>query len=111
MSSLFIISNSQGHFYSKQKDWTDGKQPHSIYRAKHFDEALNTLLELNAKDIEMRGQVLEAEIDERGEPVVVISDIPLPVTEDIEPQVDAAKQTDGDDGEDNAEQIADQVTA
>ena len=110
MSFLFIISNSQGHFYSKQKDWTDGKQLHNIYRAKHYDEALNTLLVLNAKNIDLRAQVLESEIDERGEPVVIISDFPLPVNQDTEPAI-------GDDGqsEDNEEvseqALPDQATA
>lgn len=81
MSFLFVISNGYGHFYSKQKAWTDGRQPTSIYRARHYDEALNTLLELNAKDIGLRVQVIETETDDRGEPIVTISDIPLPVTE------------------------------
>ncbi len=109
MSFLFIISNSQGHFYSKQKDWTDGKQAHSIYRAKHFDEALNTLLELNSKDIAMRAQVLEAEINERGEPVVVISDVPLPVSEEPSLESDDAELPEND-SDDTEQAIADQAT-
>jgi len=81
MSVLFIISNEHGHFYSKQKDWTDGKQRGNLFRARHYDEALNLLLELNARDISLRAQVLEAEPDKRGEPFVTISDIPLPISE------------------------------
>ena len=80
MSSLFIITNEDGHFYSKQKDWTDGQQRSAIFRVKHYDEALNTLLELNSKDIELRATVLEAETDNRGEPIITISDVPLPIT-------------------------------
>jgi hypothetical protein len=49
-------------------------------RSKHRDEATNTLVELSARDIDLRGEVLAVALGERGEPEVEASDIPVPLT-------------------------------
>tara|TARA_B110000444_G_C18816702_1_gene585518 strand:+ start:807 stop:1112 length:306 start_codon:yes stop_codon:yes gene_type:complete len=97
MNFLFIIANNQGHFFSKQRDWIDGKHASNIYRAKHFDEALNTLLELNTKDVSMRAQVLKAEINKRGEPMIIISDIFCPAGNETSLGSDYKVQSENDD--------------
>jgi len=92
-NQVFIIRNQQGHFWGKARQWVDGREARGIYRSKHRDEVLNTLIELGAKDIELRGEVLEAEINQRGEPCVEISAVPLPQIElainQVEPSTDA----------------------
>ncbi|PID55050.1 MAG: hypothetical protein CR978_00720 [Gammaproteobacteria bacterium] len=82
MDSLYIIVNQHGHYLGKNKAWQDGRDPRTLYRTPHEDEALNTLFEVSAKDIELRGKVMAAEVNDKGQPEVTISDIPLPQTED-----------------------------
>ena len=81
MPDVFVITNQLGHFWGKSKQWVDGKDPRGILRARHQDEAVNTLVELSAKDMALRGQVIEVPVSARGEPVVTISDIPVPQIE------------------------------
>jgi hypothetical protein len=57
-------------------------------RAKHGDEAINTLFELGSRDFELRGEVLAAELSERGEPVIEASQIPLLLEPEPEADVD-----------------------
>ena len=81
MPDVFVITNQLGHFWGKSKQWVDGKYPRGILRARHQDESVNTLVELSAKDMALRGQVIEVPVSARGEPVVTISDIPVPQIE------------------------------
>jgi hypothetical protein len=77
MTDVFVVRNQHGHYWGKAKIWVDGSSPKTVMRAKHEDEAINTLFELSSKDIELRGEVLAAELSERGEPVIEPSQIPL----------------------------------
>lgn len=91
MSEVFIIRNQLGHFWGKSKTWIDGSDAKAVMRVKNRDEATNTLFELSSKDFELRGDILEAEISNKGEPMVQVSDIPLPNVPDeesaaVEPQ-------------------------
>ena len=82
MSELFVIRNQLGHYWGKSKAWVDGSDARAVMRARHQDQAINTLFELSSKDIELRGEVLEVETTERGEPVIEPSQMPLPMEED-----------------------------
>lgn len=79
MTEVFVIRNQLGHYWGKGKAWVDGSQPRHVQRARHRDEAVNTLVELSSRDFELRGEVLAAELSERGEPIVEPSQNPLPV--------------------------------
>ena len=52
--------------------------PEPLCGSKNRDEATNTLFELSSKDFELRGDILEAETNAKGDPMVQVSDIPLP---------------------------------
>ena len=84
MTDIFVIRNQLGHYWGKGKHWVDGSEPKTVMKLKHRDEAINTLFELSSKDIELRGEILEAELNSRGEPRVVPSEIPLPEAPDTE---------------------------
>ncbi len=88
MTEVFVIRNQLGHYWGKSKTWVDGSQPRHVQRTQHRDEAVNTLFELSSKDIELRGEVVAAELSERGEPVIEPSQIPLP----MEPQDSASEE-------------------
>ncbi len=83
MSDVFVIRNQHGHYWGKSKHWVDGSEARAVMRATHRDEAVNTLVELSARDVLLRGQVVEAELDERGLPRIEPSQIPLPHVEDV----------------------------
>lgn len=87
MTDVFVIRNQLGHYWGKAKIWVDGSIPKAVLRARHQDEAINTLFELSSRDIELRGEVLRTELCERGEPIIEPSQIPLL----DEPELDAAK--------------------
>lgn len=79
MTEVFVIRNQLGHYWGKSKAWVDGSQARLVQRTPHRDEATNTLFELSSRDIDLRGEVLAAELNERGEPVIEPSQIPLPM--------------------------------
>ena len=85
MTDIFVIRNQLGHYWGKGKHWVDGSEPKTVMKLAHHDQAINTLVELSSKDIELRGEIVGAELNARGEPKVEASDIPLPkmpVTDD-----------------------------
>ncbi len=85
MTEVFVIRNQRGHYWGKKKLWVDGGDARVVMRLKHRDQAVNTLFELGSKDIELRGAIKAAELSPKGEPMVEISDIPLPQAPQEEP--------------------------
>jgi hypothetical protein len=98
MTDVFVVRNQHGHYWGKAKVWVDGSSPKTVLRTRHQDEALNTLFELSSRDIELRGEVVQAVLSERGEPVIEPSQIPLP-----EESADTGEES-GDAGDEAAEQ-------
>lgn len=80
MSEVFVIRNQLGHYWGKTKAWVDGAEPRTVMRTGHRDEATNTLVELSAKDIDLRGEIMAVTLGDKGEPVVEASHIPVPLT-------------------------------
>jgi len=68
MNTVFIIRNHHGQFLSRHDEWVDSKDRAALFMARHKDQALNTLVELNARDIDQRCLVLEVPLDDRGRP-------------------------------------------
>ena len=88
MSEVFVVRNQLGQYWGKKKRWVDGTKPRVVAHFKHEDEGINQLVELSAKDMELRGEVVPAELDERGVPVVEPSEHLIPDEE--EPLAEAA---------------------
>ncbi|MFK7976554.1 MAG: hypothetical protein AB8C02_10480 [Halioglobus sp.] len=74
MSEVFVVRNQLGHYWGKSKKWVDGRVPKAVLRAKHEDEAINTLFELGSKDFELRGEVIAVGLSDRNEPVIEASE-------------------------------------
>jgi hypothetical protein len=83
MSEVFVVRNQLGQYWGKKKRWVDGTKPRTVAFFKHEDEGLNQLVELSSKDIELRGEVAGAALDERGVPVVEPSEHLFPDEEDL----------------------------
>jgi hypothetical protein len=107
MTDVFVIRNQLGHYWGKSKAWVDGSQPRLVLRTQHRDEAVNTLVELSSKDFELRGDVIEAPVGERGEPIIETSQIPLPIEPGAEDPADADLTAAGDTSQDEQEAPSD----
>ena len=95
MTDVFVIRNQLGHYWGKSKAWVDGSEARAVMRAKHQDEAINTLFELSSKDIDLRGEVIAAELSQRGEPVIETSQIPLVLEAETEADTVTTETADG----------------
>ena len=67
----FLIKNCNAQYLSKELEWVavfgeDKSTP--LFQTPHKDVALNQLIELNAKDIQLRAEVVSCDLDEKGSP-------------------------------------------
>lgn len=83
MDNKFVIRSQNNLYLAKNKeDWITGEERNQVLALKHHDEALNTLIEKNAKDIQLRGTIVEVPVDEKGKPIVEV----LVAAEELEQQ-------------------------
>lgn len=76
MASVFVVKNQLGLFLSKQQEWVNGSDSHTLYRTAHRDEAINTVFEVSSRDIYLRAEALACECDEKGNPLVTVTAAP-----------------------------------
>ena len=88
MSETFVVCNQLGQFWGKKHRWVDGHVAQRVMRLKHQDEALNLLVELSAKDVDLRGEVLGVELDRKGFPLIEPSEHRLEDEDDIAPEAE-----------------------
>jgi len=69
----YILQMSDGRFLGKDLDWTNCIKKTALSLFEHQDQALNKLVELNAKDINLRAKVMACEI--KSQNTVVLADI------------------------------------
>ena len=62
----------QADNYSKHCEWLSGKDAGLIYYGKYKDEALNQLIDITIRDVDVRARVIEAELNSRKQPVLEI---------------------------------------
>jgi len=77
-TGVFVIRNQLGQYWIRAGEWVDGREPQRLLKLKHHDEAVNQLVELSSKDVELRGEILSCELNERGEPAVEPSAVRTP---------------------------------
>lgn len=65
MATAYVVRNQLGQYLTKKGEWCSGKEANSVFCKLYFDEALNQLFEINTKDIELRGKVVEVEIEDK----------------------------------------------
>ncbi len=71
MAKAFVIRNQDGQYLTKKGEWVSGKDTTKLYHQAHCDQALNQLIEVNAKDIYLRGTTLELDLCEKRRPIVL----------------------------------------
>jgi hypothetical protein len=75
---IFIIKSHDESILAKDLSWVDGSNANLLFNTQHRDIALNQLIELNAKDINLRAQIIECEADKKGRPVLVMDAVAMP---------------------------------
>ena len=71
MASTYVIRNQLGQYLTRKGEWVSGRDTSVLFHQPWHDQALNQLIEINAKDIELRGRVLALELDDKGRPAVL----------------------------------------
>lgn len=66
--TLYIIQSQSGAYLDKQLAWVSAADASSLFHTPHKDVALNQLIELNTRDINLRATVVPCEVDDRGRP-------------------------------------------
>ena len=84
MSNIFVVTNQHGHFINKHKEWVDGRDPKVLFRTAHKDEAINLVFELSSKDIYLRAEAIQVELDDNNQPVVEVT-AEMPTADEQEP--------------------------
>ena len=105
---VFVIRNQHGLYLTRQNEWVDGHDAAPLFKAAFRDMALNTLIELNAKDIELRGVIVEVEVNEKGLPKITAGDTSQAgdagsSPDDLITSAEAADDTSIEEGTDDAE--------
>lgn len=83
MSEVFVVRNQLGQYWGKKKRWVDGTKAKRVATCKHQDEGFNLLVELSAKNVDLRGEVLQVACNDRGIVQVEPSAHLLPEEEDL----------------------------
>lgn len=70
MKQAYVIRNQLGQYLTRKGEWASGRDASILFHQPWFDQALNQLIEVNARDIDLRGKVVELAQDEKGRPLV-----------------------------------------
>lgn len=71
MTEAYVIRNQLGQYLTRKGEWVSGRDTSVLFHQPWFDQALNHLIEINSKDIELRGKVVELALDDKGRPIVL----------------------------------------
>ena len=89
MKKLLVIRNQNNHYLGRRGEWLDGSHVPALFRTEHRDAALNELFETNIRDFDLRGEILECEVDKHGYPVVEVLN-PIAAVPDAMPATERA---------------------
>ena len=73
--TAFILQNQHEQYLNKSLEWVNGGDAKQLFKSPHRDVVLNQLMELNAKDIQLRATVITCELNMAGSPVLSMSPI------------------------------------
>ena len=68
--TVFILQNQHQQYLEKSLEWNNGADANQLFKTAHKDVALNQLMELNAKDVQLRISVISCEVNSAGNPVL-----------------------------------------
>jgi len=68
--TIFILQNQHQQYLEKSLEWNNETDANQLFKTPHKDVALNQLMELNSKDIQLRATVVSCELNSAGNPVL-----------------------------------------
>lgn len=68
--TVFILQNQHQQYLEKSLEWNNEANANQLFKTPHMDVALNQLMELNSKDIQLRVSVISCELNSAGNPVL-----------------------------------------
>ena len=87
---IFVLQRHDTAVLSKDLEWTCDVTCNDIFYSPHRDIVLNQLIELNAKQIDLRVNIIECEADANGRPVMQLEAENVSQIEAIKSQPSAA---------------------
>ncbi|MFC6633737.1 hypothetical protein [Microbulbifer taiwanensis] len=70
MSHVFVLTNQHQQFLSKSNEWIDGREVNRLFRSEHKDVAINQMFEANTRNVSLRIELLQCELNDRGQPQI-----------------------------------------
>ncbi len=67
---IYILQTQDQRTLNKDLEWSSEADRNIIFCTPFRDIALNQLIELNAKDIDLRASIVECDTDAKGRPVL-----------------------------------------
>jgi hypothetical protein len=67
---IYILQTQDQRTLNKDLEWSSEADRNCVFCTPYRDIALNQLIELNAKDIDLRASIVECEADANGRPVL-----------------------------------------
>ena len=91
MNQVFLLQNQHKQLLTKQGEWDDGRDVGCLYRSAHKDEALNQMVEANARDYTLRITTLVCDINDKRVPQILDEDLPPLGLTTVKPKVKIEK--------------------
>jgi hypothetical protein len=73
-NSVFVIRNHENRYLTKKHKWRSGNDTSILFRASERDVALNELIEVNARDIHARLELVNCELEDKHPVVEVLTE-------------------------------------
>ncbi|MFI2811228.1 MULTISPECIES: hypothetical protein [Microbulbifer] len=70
MSHVYVLTNQHQRFLSKSNEWIDGRDAGKLFRSEHKDVAINQMFEANTRDVSLRIELLQCDLNPKGQPQV-----------------------------------------
>jgi hypothetical protein len=67
---IYILQTQDQRTLNRDLEWSSEADRTMVFCTPYRDIALNHLIELNAKDIDMRASIVECEADAKGRPLL-----------------------------------------
>lgn len=91
MNQVFLLQNQHKQLLTKQGEWDDGRDVGCLYRTAHKDEALNQMVEANARDYTLRIGMLVCDLNDKRVPQIADEDLPPLGLTTVKPKVKVDK--------------------
>ncbi|WP_160151999.1 hypothetical protein [Microbulbifer sp. ALW1] len=70
MSQVYVLTNQHQQFLSKSNEWIDGRENTKLFRTEYKDVAINQMFEANTRNVALRIELLECELDAKKHPQI-----------------------------------------